>query len=73
MMNKIKDYLTNPATWLAFCIFLFGLWGTWVNLNDRISDLEKFQDEANIMELKTILVQVQRDIEWIKNDMQKIK
>lgn len=72
-MNKIKAYLTNPATWLAFCFFIFSLGWTYASLNNRISDLEKFQDEANIMELKTILVQVQRDIEWIKNDMQKIK
>lgn len=73
MMLKIKEYLTNPATWIAFWFFIFSLGWTYASLNNRISDLEKFQEEANIMELKTILVQVQKDIEWIKNDMQKMK
>ena len=71
IMQKIKNYLTNPATWLAFCVFVFGLWGTWVNLNDRMSNMEKQIDEVNIMEIHTTLAQIQKDIEWIKFNMNK--
>ena len=68
-MEKIKDYLTNPWTRIAFWVFLFWLGWTYVSLNDRIDVMEKKIDEVNVMEIQVTLAQIQKDIEWIKNNM----
>lgn len=68
-MEKIKEYLTNPWTWIAFWIFLFWLGWTYVSLNDRVEIMEKQIDEVNIIEIQVTLAQIQKDIEWIKNNM----
>ena len=70
-MQKIKDYLTNPATWIGLCVFLFWLGWTYVHLNDRMWVMEKQLEDVNIMEIHTTLAQIQKDIEWIKFNMQK--
>ena len=70
-MQKIKDYLTNPATWIGLSVFLFWLGWTYVHLNDRMWVMEKQLEDVNIMEIHTTLAQIQKDIEWIKFNMQK--
>ena len=70
-MEKIKEYLTNPGTWIAFWVFLFWLGWTYVSLNDRLDIMEKQIDEVNIIEIQVTLAQIQKDIEWIKNNMVK--
>jgi hypothetical protein len=70
-MQKIKEYLTNPATWLAFCVFLFWLWWAWVSLNSRISAVEKAQAEIDTAYIQSTLAQIQTDIQWIKIELQK--
>lgn len=71
IMQKIKEYLSSPATWIAFCVFLFWLGWTYVSLNDRMWVVEKQLAEVNIMEIHTTLAQIQKDIEWIKFNMNK--
>lgn len=70
-MNKIKEYLSNPATRVAFWVFIFWLWGAYTTLNSRISALEKQQAEMDIIWIQTTLTQIQTDIQWIKIQLQK--
>ena len=67
-MDKIKDYLTSPWTWIAFCIFIFWLWVTYATLNDRIENIEKVQAEIDMVDLTVKLNVIQRDVEWLKNE-----
>lgn len=70
-MNKIKDYLTNPATRIWFIVFIFGLGAVWWSLNSRISALEKAQAEMDMVKIQATLSQIQTDIEWIKYQLKK--
>ena len=65
----MKERLSQPWTIWKIVIFIFGLWAIWSSLNYRISSLEKFQEEADFVSIKTTLVQIQSDIERIKNSM----
>lgn len=65
----MKERLSQPWTIWKIVIFIFWLGAIWSSLNFRISALEKFQEEADFVSIKTTLVQIQSDIEWIKNSM----
>lgn len=70
-MNKIKEYLTNPATRIALWMFVFWLWWAYATLNDRINKLEEFKSSVNMVEIQSTLTAMQKDIEWIRIQMQK--
>ena len=70
-MERIKDYLTNPTTWISLWIFLFWLGWAWVNLNNRISSVEKQQAELDVAYIQSTLAQIQTDIQRIKIELQK--
>lgn len=70
-MQKIKDYLTNPATRISFIVFVFWLWGLRASTSARISALEEKCHEvdtvkAQMYEIQTSLAQIQTDVIWIK-------
>ena len=65
-MNKRKEYITNPARIVSFCVFIFWLWVAYATINNRIERLENFQKEINLVEIQSTLSQIQTDIEWIK-------
>lgn len=70
-MQKIKDYLTNPATRISFTVFVFWLGGLYANTNSRLSTLEEKCHEvdtvkAQMYEIQTTLSQIQTDILRIK-------
>lgn len=74
-MNKIIDYISNPATWIAFCVFLFWLWGTYVSLNDRLDAIEEQQEkqekqlqEFDVIGIKVQLKEIQTDLQWLKSE-----
>ena len=70
-MEKIKEYLLNPAVWISFIVFIFGLWVSYSTLNNRISALEKAQAELDVAYIQSTLAQIQTDIQWIKIELQK--
>ena len=70
-MEKIKQYLWNPAVWISFLCFVFGLGVSYATLNSRISALEKAQAELDAQYIQTTLAQIQTDIQWIKIELQK--
>lgn len=70
-MTKIKDYLTSPATWISFCVFIFWIGVVWWSLNNRIEQIEKNVNEMDLIKIQTTLSQIQTDIEWIKKSLVK--
>ena len=70
-MERIKEYLLNPAVWISFIIFVFGLWVSYSTLNNRITALEKVQAELDVAYIQSTLAQIQTDIQWIKIELQK--
>ena len=73
-MQKIKDYLTSPTTWITLLVFVFWLGGLWTNTNNRIAELEKRTAEIDTVkvqmyEIQTTLSQIQTDISWIKKSL----
>lgn len=71
MIERIKNYIFNPAVWVSFIAFVFGLGVSYSTLNNRISVLEKQQAELDAAYIQTTLAQIQTDIQWIKIELQK--
>ena len=71
MLEKIKNYVTNPAVWISFITFVFWLWVSYSSLNSRISAIEKEQAELDVAYIQSTLAQIQTDIQWIKIELQK--
>ncbi len=71
MIERIKNYIFNPAVWISFLAFVFWLWVSYSTLNNRISALEKEQAELDAAYIQTTLAQIQTDIQWIKIELQK--
>lgn len=71
LMQKWKEYITNPATIITIIVFVFGLWISWATLNNRVNRLEEFQQSINMVEIQSTLSSIQKDIEWIKIELQK--
>ncbi len=71
MIERIKNYIFNPAVWISFLAFVFWLWVSYSSLNSRISALEKEQAELDAAYIQTTLAQIQTDIQWIKIELQK--
>jgi hypothetical protein len=70
-MQRVKDYLSNPTTWISFGIFIFWLGGLYATTNNRIAELEKKYNEMDMVKIQTTLSQIQTDIEWIKKTLVK--
>lgn len=64
--NKRKEYITNPARIVSFCVFLFGLWVSYATLLNRIQKLEDFDKSVDMVKIESTLSQIQTDIERIK-------
>ena len=71
MIERIKNYIFNPAVWISFIAFIFWLGVSYSTLNNRITALEKEQAELDVAGIQTTLAQIQTDIQWIKIELQK--
>lgn len=71
LMQKRKEYITNPATVITLIVFVFWIWVSWSTLNGRVNKLEEFRDSVNMVEIQSTLSSIQKDIEWIKLELQK--
>lgn len=72
-MPKIKEYLSNPTTWVAWIVFIFSLWGAYATLNNRIKNVEDKVNEIDIIEIKTQLKEISTNIAWIQKDIEYLK
>lgn len=67
------DRLKQPSTWWKIWGLALALVSIYYNLNYRVTALEDFRATVNIMSIETKLVQIQSDIERIKNDLKSNK
>jgi hypothetical protein len=70
-MDNLYNYLTDPWTLVNFVIFVFGLWVARSNLNWRIKELEKKTEEIDVTRIETKLAEIQTDLQWIKEELNK--
>ena len=70
-MEKIRDYLTNPATRISFIVFIFWIGAVWGTLNSRIEALEKNVSEIDVVSIQSQLSAIQSDLQRIKYQLQK--
>jgi len=70
-MNKVIEYLSSPATWIWFIVFVFWLGAVRGTLNGRIELLEKNVSEIDVVSIQSQLSAIQSDLQWIKYQLQK--
>lgn len=68
-VKKRYQHLTNPWVVISLLVALFWIWVTWGTLNFRVNKLEQFQQEVNLVELQKTLTAMQKDIEYIRLQM----
>jgi hypothetical protein len=70
-MDSLYNYITDPWTLVSFVVFVFWLWATWSNLNGRIKTLEKKTDEIDITKIEIKLAEIQKDLQRIRDELDK--
>lgn len=65
------ERLKKPTTIWSIIIFIFSLGGVYATMNNRISRLEEFKANVDVVKINTTLAQIQADIEWIKLNITK--
>lgn len=70
--NKRKEYITNPARIVSFCVFIFWLWVAYASITNRIQKLEEFERSVDMVKIETTLTAMQKDIEYIRLNMNHI-
>jgi len=70
-MEKRFTYLKQPWTILTLIVFIFWLWWLRATLNNRLTRLEEFQQSIDMIEIQSTLSSIQKDIEWIKMELQR--
>lgn len=72
-MQMRVERLKKPTTIWSIIIFIFSLGGVYTTINNRISRLEEFTANVDVVKINTTLAQIQADIERIKNDLKNNK
>lgn len=67
--NKRKEYITNPARIVSFIVFIFWLWVAYSTILNRIQKLEDFQKSVDMVKIESTLTAMQKDIEWIRMNL----
>ena len=70
-MENLYSFITDPSTLIELLVFVFWLWATWSNLNGRIKNLERKTEEIDIANIETKLAEIQTDLKWIKEELNK--
>lgn len=71
LMQMRVERLKKPTTIWSIIIFIFSLGGVYATMNNRISRLEEFKANVDVVKINTTLAQIQADIEWIKLNITK--
>jgi len=67
------ERLKKPTTIRSIIVFAFSLGGVYASMNNRITRLEEFKANVDVVKINTTLAQIQSDIERIKNDLKNSK
>lgn len=67
--NKRKEYITNPARVISFIVFVFWLWAAYASITNRIQKLEEFDKSVDMVKIESTLTAMQKDIEWIRMNL----
>ena len=73
LMQMRVERLKKPTTIWSIIIFVFSLGGVYATMNNRISRLEEFKANVDIIKINTTLAQIQSDLERIKNELKNNK
>lgn len=65
------ERLKKPTTIWSIIVFIFSLGGVYTTMNNRISRLEEFTANVDVVKINTTLAQIQADIERIKLNINK--
>ena len=72
-MDNLYNYLTDPSTIINIVIFVFWLWATRANLNNRIKKCEEDIKEVkeslgkiDMTEIKTKLAKIEADLDRLR-------
>ena len=66
----MKERLKQPSSWWKIWWVVIALISMYYSMDYRITALEEFRDQVDVIEIKTTLAEIQSDISWIKNDLQ---
>lgn len=66
----MKERLKQPSSWWKIWWVVIALISMYYSMDYRITALEEFKDQVDVIEIKTTLAEIQSDISWIKNDLQ---
>lgn len=71
-MEQFYNYITEPWTIVSLVVFVFWLWATWSKLNWKIKKLEEKADKIDATNIEAKLAEIQTDLAWIKNELNKL-
>ena len=71
-MQKIREYLSNPATRISFIVFVFWLGIVWATMNMRIAAVENDVREIQWYKLDVKIAEIQKDIQYMRENMDRV-
>lgn len=64
-------WLKQPSTWWKIwgvCVVIISMY---YSLNYRVTSLEEFREQVDVITMQTDIAQIKTDLQRIKNDLQK--
>ena len=65
MVERLKQPSTRWKIWGVVIVLI----SMYYSMDYRITSLEEFREQVDVIEIRTTLAQIQSDISWIKNDL----
>lgn len=72
-MDSIIEYIVNPQTLVSIVIFIFWLGMTWSKLNTELKEIERRVNKIEDLDLDRRLTEIQTNLKWIMDKMEKLK
>lgn len=71
-MQRVRDYLSSPATRISFWVFLVWLGITRWSLNTRIDRIEADVGEIQWYKLDVKIAEIQKDIQYMRENLDRV-
>lgn len=72
-MSSFAEYISNPAVIIEAVVFIFTLWVTWSNLNNKIRDAERRLQKLEELDLDSRLTRMETTLEYIRTTLEKLE